>query len=187
MDLSRAYQEVKSLPDEALANELANPSGMVPSYLVMAEMEDRKALRSTGGVAGQLNRPSMKDELLKGIGAVQQRFAQGGMVEDPRKKAPQPTPVGVGYDYGRYGDFGGAGAQVMQKLLHDNYMTVADLERRGGGWGPLYEDKNGGLTINPDKAAPPSDGGGGSGVALTPEDTGIGSLIIRGASRRVHR
>lgn len=78
MDLSRAYQEVKSLPDEVLARELEQPSGMVPGYLVMAELEDRKALRSSA--SSQAPKTSMKDELLQGIGSIPQGYAGGGLV-----------------------------------------------------------------------------------------------------------
>lgn len=78
VDLSAAYQEVKTLPDEALARELSNPSGMMPGYLVMAEMEDRKAIRTGGGGTGK--RPSMKEELLGGIGSAPQGYSTGGLV-----------------------------------------------------------------------------------------------------------
>jgi hypothetical protein len=74
MDISRAYQEVKSLPDEALTKELEQPSGMVPGYLVMAELEDRKAIRSSS--AQPQSKTSMKDELLQGIGT----YSAGGLV-----------------------------------------------------------------------------------------------------------
>ena len=77
MDLSRAYQEVKSLPDEALTKELSQPSGMVPSYLVMAELEDRKAIRSSTPQQGK--KTSMKDDLLNDINPM--GFASGGLVQ----------------------------------------------------------------------------------------------------------
>ncbi len=77
VDLARAYEEAKSLPDEALSNELANPSGFLPGYIVMSELEDRKALRASGG--GQAPQGSMKDELLSSLGPVRQ-YAQGGIV-----------------------------------------------------------------------------------------------------------
>lgn len=80
VDLSAAYQEVKTLPDEALARELSNPSGMMPGYLVMAEMEDRKAIRTGGTGTGK--RPSMKEEMLQGLGSIKpaQSYSTGGLV-----------------------------------------------------------------------------------------------------------
>lgn len=80
VDLNQAYQEAKTLPDEALARELESPSGMLPGYIVMAEMEDRKAIRSGGG-GKPAPKMSMKDELLQGIQSVQ-NFAGGGLVSN---------------------------------------------------------------------------------------------------------
>lgn len=77
VDLNSAYQEVKSLPDEALSKELGQPSGSLPGYLIMAEMEDRKALR--GSTGSNPNRMSMKDELLQSQPPMRQ-YAGGGMV-----------------------------------------------------------------------------------------------------------
>lgn len=77
VDLNAAYSEVKSLPDEALNKELGQPSGSLPGYLIMAELEDRKALR--GSTGSNPNRTSMKDELLQGQPPIRQ-YAGGGMV-----------------------------------------------------------------------------------------------------------
>lgn len=75
VDLNRAYQEAKTLPDDALSNELANPTGAIPGYIIMAEMEDRKAIRGGGG--GDPNPMSMKDELLSGTG---RQYSRGGII-----------------------------------------------------------------------------------------------------------
>lgn len=72
VDLNRAYQEVKSLPDEALHKELSAPTGMLPGYLIMAELDERKAVR--GG--GNPNPMSMKDELLGGS----RQYSKGGII-----------------------------------------------------------------------------------------------------------
>lgn len=75
VDLNRAYSEVKTLPDEALARELENPTGSLPGYLIMAEMEDRKAIRGSSG--GDPNPPSMRDELL---GITSRQYSKGGII-----------------------------------------------------------------------------------------------------------
>lgn len=75
VDLNRAYSEVKTLPDEALARELENPTGSLPGYLIMAEMEDRKAIR--GSAAGNPNPPSMREELL---GVTSRQYSRGGII-----------------------------------------------------------------------------------------------------------
>jgi hypothetical protein len=71
MDLARAIEEAKSLPDEALKREISSPSGMMPGFLAMSELSDRQAVRTSGG---QKKRQSMAQEML-GRG-----FAQGGVV-----------------------------------------------------------------------------------------------------------
>ena len=75
VDLNRAYSEVKSLPDEALQKELASPTGMIPGYLVMAEMDERKAIRRAGG--GPPSELSMKDEMLAGPS---RQYSRGGII-----------------------------------------------------------------------------------------------------------
>lgn len=69
-DIARAYSEVKSLPDDALQRELSSPSGMIPSYIVMAEMNDRRALRSSS--APSVPQTTMLQEV--------QGYAGGGKV-----------------------------------------------------------------------------------------------------------
>lgn len=79
MDLSNAYQEVKSLPDDVLQREMAQPSGMIPSYLIMGELYDRQALR------GSMNRqkpPTIAEQIRQSA----QRMPQ------PQPQ-PQPMPV----------------------------------------------------------------------------------------------
>lgn len=77
-DLSRAYQEVRSLPDEALQQELAQPSGMLPGYLVLSELTDRDAIR---GGSNQAPKTSMAQELLNKL--PRRNYASGGMVTNP--------------------------------------------------------------------------------------------------------
>lgn len=45
-NLSQAYSEIKSLPDSALHKELSSPSGMIPGYLILSELNERRSLRS---------------------------------------------------------------------------------------------------------------------------------------------
>lgn len=78
-DLSRAMSEIKSLPDEALKKELAMPTGMVPGYLIMSELQDRQALRNGSGPKRPL---SMAQEMLQGFTPqpAQRMYAEGGLI-----------------------------------------------------------------------------------------------------------
>ncbi len=75
MDLARAYQEAKSLPDEVLQQELASPSGMLPGYIAMGELSERQAMRSTTSTSPS-KRTSMAEELL----TPRRGYAGGGLV-----------------------------------------------------------------------------------------------------------
>lgn len=52
MDLRRAHEEVKSLPDQELQREMSNPSGFIPGYLVAAELNERNVMRREKYAAG---------------------------------------------------------------------------------------------------------------------------------------
>lgn len=79
MDLSRAMSEVRSLPDEALKKELAQPTGMLPGYLILGEMTERQALRNGGG---RPQRMSIAQEMLRGYQSppAEKSYADGGLV-----------------------------------------------------------------------------------------------------------
>lgn len=61
-DIAAAYQDAKFMSDDALKKELASPTGLVPGYIIMAELQDRSGIRKNGSV----DQPSMKDQLLAG-------------------------------------------------------------------------------------------------------------------------
>lgn len=74
-DLNAAYQDAKFLSDDDLRKELSGPTGMIPGYIVMSELQDREALRAGSGGAPQ---GSMKDEML-GLPSVRQ-YSRGGII-----------------------------------------------------------------------------------------------------------
>ena len=71
-DFARAYSEVKSLPDEALQRELQNPTGAIPGFLILGEMNERRSLRAGSQPE---NKMSLAQEYM-GKG-----YANGGQVE----------------------------------------------------------------------------------------------------------
>lgn len=72
MDLSSVLSEVKYMPDERLRQELSQPTGMVPQWIVMGEMAERKKVRSEGQ-----NVPA-KPPIIQ---QYQQGYANGGLVD----------------------------------------------------------------------------------------------------------
>lgn len=74
MDIHAAYQDAKYLSDDDLKGELSNPTGMIPGYILMSELQDRNAIRSstTDATSPKL---SMKDELLSS-----RQYSRGGII-----------------------------------------------------------------------------------------------------------
>lgn len=85
-DISRAYSEVRSLPDQALQHELEQPSGMMPGYLVLSELQDRQAMRKNSGM-GRKKRPSIMQEILAAMPKTQPApqqvpgYSEGGIIQ----------------------------------------------------------------------------------------------------------
>ena len=80
MDLASAYSAVRDLPDNVLQREMQQPSGMIPQYLIMGELSDRRAIR--GGMANP-KPPTIAQQLLSGMlppAPPMQGFSKGGMI-----------------------------------------------------------------------------------------------------------
>jgi hypothetical protein len=45
MNIIQQEDKLKSLPDSNLENEMVNPTGMFPQYLVMSEIQRRQEMR----------------------------------------------------------------------------------------------------------------------------------------------
>lgn len=68
MDLSRAYEEAKSLPDSVLQREVSSPTGGVPGYIALAELAERRAIRA-GGSGQNVQTLAQKYGLVQGYSA----------------------------------------------------------------------------------------------------------------------
>jgi hypothetical protein len=82
VDLNAAFHDAKFMSDNDLQKELQSPSGLVPDYIVMSELQERQAVRSSS--MGKGSKLSMKDELLQSLPRPQpmapQGYASGGLV-----------------------------------------------------------------------------------------------------------
>lgn len=67
MNIVKLQDDLKNVPDNALVGYVQNPSGQVPSYLALSELQRRKKMReqATGAQAqGQSNMPSVAEQLV---------------------------------------------------------------------------------------------------------------------------
>ena len=103
MNIIEVEDKLKSIPDDNLAGEMTNPSGMFPQYLVMSEITRRKEMRDDyeGRMAANAKtppRPSMREEMAMQVAQTQQQpnpmQQQGiGSLLQPQAVAQPPQPM----------------------------------------------------------------------------------------------
>jgi len=85
---------IKGMPDQALMKEAKAPTGRIPQYLVVSEIQRRADMRKRfAGEQQSMPQSTVKDQIVSGgiVGVGQQRQApQGGMM--PQMPAAQPMP-----------------------------------------------------------------------------------------------
>src|ERR1035437_3084638 len=87
---------LKNLPDGALAGELSQPTGAVPPYLVLSEVNRRKDMRQRFEGQMALKKPQttvVQDQL---AGLAPPNPSTGGMGAAAGQGAPPVSPGGVG-------------------------------------------------------------------------------------------
>lgn len=108
MNLVKIADMLKNASDQNLMQEMQNPSGSVPSYMVLSELQRRKKLR------GSLMNEEPQTSVAEDMEMESARANQMGIgAFDPYAQAPQEAPVGMasggevkGYAAGDYvGDY----------------------------------------------------------------------------------
>ena len=90
---------ISKLSDAQLSQELSNPTGIAPSYLVMSEIQKRQALRSGGSGAGSAGpAPTIKQQMMAKAPAPTMPEVAGSMdgANAPPIPGPQDVPIGQG-------------------------------------------------------------------------------------------
>lgn len=100
MNIIEAEDLVKGLPDQALFQEAQFPSGRIPQFLAVSEVQRRQDMRQRFQAAQQGQKPSVKDQILQGgIGstgmAPEMSSAPPMAPQMPPQGAPMPPPVGM--------------------------------------------------------------------------------------------
>ena len=106
MNIIQLEDNLKSLPDNNLQNEMINPTGMFPQYLVMSEIQRREEMRNDyqGRIAANEKtppRPSMREEMMMGITQPQpmmQDSGIAGLLPAQPQGAPIPPTMSAGPD-----------------------------------------------------------------------------------------
>ena len=98
MNIFEQEDLIKGLPDQALMKEAQQPSGQLPQYLVVSEIQRRQDMRKRFSAENQETpQDTIKDQILSGIAAMgdqqpqqQQPPQPGGMPPQPGGMPPQP-------------------------------------------------------------------------------------------------
>jgi hypothetical protein len=93
-NLMQLSEEVKSMPDAALQRELIQPSGVVPGYLLLAEVQRRQLMRQAAEkqMAGGQGQTSVYEDVLRNMMARQPPagIAPAGMTPPSASAPPSP-------------------------------------------------------------------------------------------------
>lgn len=100
MNIIQQADALKSLPDQALQQELLRPSS-APSYLVLSELQRRKEMRANYQAQGGKPNGSLAEEFVRGLGGAQvgnygeavRQTVPGSMQTGPDMRMPGSPPM----------------------------------------------------------------------------------------------
>ena len=94
MNIIEAEDLVKGLPDQALFQEAQFPSGRIPQYLAVSEVQRRQDMRQRFQAAQQGQQSSVKDQILQGgIGSTGMAPEMSSMPPMAPQMPPQGAPM----------------------------------------------------------------------------------------------
>ena len=188
MNIIEAEDMVKGLPDQALFQEAQFPSGRIPQYLAVSEVQRRQDMRQRFQAAQQGQQSSVKDQILQGgIGSTGMAPEMSSMPPMAPQMPPQggPMPPQMPPQMGMAG--GGitprgivymeVGRTVPGVNLQDLETRLKDLIARGARPEQIanLEQQIAGLSAAPvaPAAAPPSAGQGSVSPGLPAADAAM--------------
>ena len=82
MNIIQVQDRLKGLPEDALVNYVKNPTGPVPIYLALGEINRRKEMEAKFN-ANKEEKANIKDQLISGLeGWTQDRWTQDRWTQD---------------------------------------------------------------------------------------------------------
>jgi hypothetical protein len=145
MNIIQLEDNLKSLPDSNLQNEMTNPTGMFPQYLVMSEIQRREDMRKDyeGRMASNEKTPplpSMREQMMAGITQSQppvQDSGIAGLLPAQPQGAPIPPAMSAGpdvmpmYGGGVVGMNDGMGVPNIYDKEYEDYLEkLTSLEEK---------------------------------------------------------
>lgn len=194
-DLAQMTSDLRALPDQALQSELQNPTGLIPSYLVLAEAQRRQLMRQAAQKQqAQGQSGSVLDDVVRNMMAGQQPQggppAPAGMVSPQRGQQTMPgamPPKQMGMAHGgalRYADGGEsddedadiAAASPPMAELGNTQMPGVMSPSNVDSWITKYSRQHG-VDPNMARAIMLHESGGRQSARGTKGDTGLFQLM----------
>ena len=135
MNLVKIADLLKNAPDQSLMQEMQNPTGAAPSYMILSELQRRKKLR--GAAMNPEPQTSVAEDLEAETSQANQMGTAGlgSMAQQPQMQ-PRQAPVGMaaggevqGYATGDYVDGGGYPSDPSENTF---WPTWEEIKRRTG-------------------------------------------------------
>ena len=176
MSIIDQQKELEYYPDEVLAQEMIQPTGIAPSFLVATEIKRRNDMRNSYEM--QMNQPpqmSVVEEQameLQGIPNIDPNMMQQQMMQDPmmQEQMPQNAPM-------QMKEGGSIRYQSGQQIKYDPYLAsmglyqneegdIVPMETGYGGWLGLGGIDSGGWLYDTDVITDIAEEGLGEGRGL---------------------
>ena len=126
MNIIQVQDRLKGLPENALVNYVKNPTGSVPIYLALGEINRRKEMEAKFN-ANKEEKANIKDQLISGLGGMDPRQM------DPRQMDPrQMTPEMLASS--------GVGALPTKTMEFKEGGIIGYTKNKFGKIGAVYED-----------------------------------------------
>jgi len=178
MNIIKLQDELRGVPDNALIGYVQNPTGNVPSYLALSELQRRKDMREKyqaqqapqSSVADDLEQQAAPQPQAQGVASLpvpetmyqDQNFASGGIVSFDDGGPVKYDDGSVGYPFGGYvypavmatgkaaAKYGGKGLNYLKdKALGTPKVTLPTMNLPTGAVTPVLEAGTRGLLKTP--------------------------------------
>ena len=93
MNIIELQERLKDLPEQSLMQEMQNPTGTAPQFLVLGELKRRKRMRDEYQRMQAQNMPTVAEETIAAAGVPQQGIMQMARAMAPKSAIAQDTGV----------------------------------------------------------------------------------------------
>jgi hypothetical protein len=153
MNIIKIQNQLKNAPDDALVGYVQNPTGHVPTYLALSELQRRKEMRSSY----QANKPEEKSVAEDLVQEAQPQMSQEGVASlpegQPMQQAMQPPPE---MPMEQMAQGGLAELDTGNMFDENNYASGGIVAFADGGNIPSYAGPEGSY-VNPGMYGKPTD------------------------------